>query len=668
MKLKNKLILFTTSIAIISVLLISIINYTVAIKKLEESTNHVVELEAEKTSKDLDKWLALEKNSLNEILQSILVTDNYEPEHLNRILKGAYDYSKGNEHYIGFQNKEIYLGSGTILDAGYDPTSRIWYTGAEGTEEAYITEPYVDAATKEMVITISQKFKTKTGLKGVIGKDISINYMVDLVADQSFGEGSYAFLMDNNGNIITHLNDEFKPNNDGSFKKIDEISDGKLVNLIKNDNLHLKGRIIRDFDGEERIFYFSNIGQTNWNVGVAVPSEIVVGSINKVIFLTIIAAIGVLILSIILSLYMSNTITRPILDAVKSAEDISNLNLISNIEENKLKRKDEMGLMYRSFDNTILKLKAFMEDMDSSIHINHEVQENTFDRLQYLLGQAEDTSATTEELSAGMEETSATAISINESTEEIERAIVDFAEKVEDGAATSGEISAKADKLNAQFIQAKDRSMNIYANTRREIEDAIESSKEVEKINILSNAILAISEETSLLSLNAAIEAARAGEPGRGFAVVADEIRKLAENSNRTVGEIQNVTKGITKAVSELINRVSEVMDYLEKDVSSDYELMVAAVSQYKDDGSHLNDIISDLSATSEELSATVNEIAMSMREISITVEESTMATTNIADKNMNIVEAINEINLIMEKNKEVSNKLEEIVSQVKLV
>jgi methyl-accepting chemotaxis protein len=365
---------------------------------------------------------------------------------------------------------------------------------------------------------------------------------------------------------------------------------------------------------------------------------------------------------------MSNTITRPILDAVKSAEDISNLNLVSTIGENKLKRKDEMGLMYKSFDNTILKLKAFMEDMDSSIHINHEVQENTFDRLQYLLGQAEDTSATTEELSAGMEETSATAISINESTEEIERAILDFAEKVEDGATTSGEISAKADKLSAQFIQAKDRSMNIYANTRKEIEDAIESSREVEKINILSNAILAISEETSLLSLNAAIEAARAGESGRGFAVVADEIRKLAENSNSTVGEIQNVTEGITKAVNQLIDRVSEVMDYLEKDVSSDYELMVDAVSQYKDDGSHLNDIISDLSATSEELSATVNEIAMSMKEISITVEESTMATTNIADKNMNIVEAINEINLIMEKNKEVSNKLEEIVSQVKLV
>lgn len=395
--------------------------------------------------------------------------------------------------------------------------------------------------------------------------------------------------------------------------------------------------------------------------------QMVIGTINNVILLTVIAATLVLIFSVIISLYMSRTITKPILDAIKSSEDISNLNLSSNIEPSKLKRKDEMGVMYNAFDNTILKLRAFMEDMDSSIHINHEVQSSTLERLQYLLGQAEDTSATTEELSAGMEETSATAISINESTEEIERAISDFAEKVEEGANTSGEISEKADKLSTQFIQAKDKSMNIYANTRKEIEEAIESSKEVAKINVLSNAILEISEQTSLLSLNAAIEAARAGESGRGFAVVADEIRKLAENSNSTVGEIQQVTDGITKAVNQLIDRVSEVMDYLEKDVSADYELMVDAVGQYKDDGSNLNEILSDLSATSEELSATVNEIAMAMREISLTVEESTVATANIADKNMNIVEAINEINVIMERNKEVSDKLEEIVSQVKL-
>src|SRR5690606_12000651 len=123
-------------------------------------------------------------------------------------------------------------------------------------------------------------------------------------------------------------------------------------------------------------------------------------------------------------------------------------------------------------------------------------------------------------------------------------------------------------------VQAKDKSMDLYTTARKEIEKAITASKEVEKINILSNAILQISEQTSLLSLNAAIEAARAGESGRGFAVVADEIRKLAESSNETVGEIQVVTESITAAVEELIDRITMVMNFMEKDVVKDYEIM----------------------------------------------------------------------------------------------
>lgn len=216
-----------------------------------------------------------------------------------------------------------------------------------------------------------------------------------------------------------------------------------------------------------------------------------------------------------------------------------------------------------------------------------------------------------------------------------------------------------------EFIKAKDNTMVTYIKAKEEIQSAIESSKEVAKINILSTAILQISEQTSLLSLNASIEAARAGEYGRGFAVVADEIRKLAEDSHRTVGQIQEVTQGITTGVNQLVDHSTSLVNFLEKEIMGDYEMMVGAVGQYKNDGQSLNLIIGDLSATSQELAATINEVSTAMGEITITVEESTKATVNIAEKNMNIVEAINDINNIMEGNKEVSEKLEELVSQV---
>lgn len=519
--------------------------------------------------------------------------------------------------------------------------------------------------TGDMVITISKAFKALDGKKGVISTDIQIDYLVDLVSSVNLGKGSYAFLIDEKGNIVTHLNEEFKPQEDKSFN-IGDIVNGKLKNIVEKEKLDIKNRKVKDYDGIDRFFFFENVEESNWKVGVGVATNYVLGNINQAIKYTIIAALIVLIISIAISTYISNSITQPIINTVTIAENIGNLELLDKIDEKELNRKDEIGEMYNSFQNIITKLKIFMKDMEGSIHTNHQVYEETMDKLNFLVNQAEDTSATTEELSAGMEETSSSAISINESVSEVDKAISSFAENVEEGASTADEISTKAETLHSQFVQAKNSTMNLYANTKEEIEEAIQSSKEVEKINILSNSILEISEQTGLLSLNAAIEAARAGESGRGFAVVAEEIGKLAENSNETVEEIQTVTENITKAVSKLIKNTTKLIDFLEKDIMGDYEMMVEAVEEYKNDGSSLNNIISDLSATSEELSATISEISTSIKEISTTVEESTISTTNIANMNVNIVEAIQNINNIMEKNKEVSNKLEEIVSQVK--
>ncbi len=104
----------------------------------------------------------------------------------------------------------------------------------------------------------------------------------------------------------------------------------------------------------------------------------------------------------------------------------------------------------------------------------------------------------------------------------------------------------------------------MYKTNEKELSEAIEKSKSVEKINVLSEAILKITEQTNLLALNAAIEAARAGEAGKGFSVVAEEIRKLAEESNNTANEIQEITKIVVNAVENLANNSNKILTFID--------------------------------------------------------------------------------------------------------
>ena len=666
MKIRSKVTLFSIIICLISILSISLINYFISIREIETEVNINNQSYANIVAKELDKWIALQKKSLTEMSNSLTYNENFEESYVKGYLLEQSKTNEGNTYYLSLVDGEFIYGGDWVPDDNYDPTSRVWYKGALERDGLFITEPYIDANTGNMVITISGPLKKGSTLVGIIGSDIQIDYLIQLVAQSYPEEGSYAFLTDDNGNILTHMNDEFNPTIEKGYIGIGEILDGQLMDIIDRNDLSLQDRKIRDFDGVNRFFFFENVDESDWKLGLSISADKAMGTINSTIRSTIIMTIIILSLAFILSIYFSNTITKPLNTSVKTSKNISELDLRENINAKHLSKKDEVGEMARSFQLIIDKLRAFFKEIGDSIELTNNIYDETINKLGYLIELAENTSATTEELSAGMEETTASTTTINDAVLEIDEAMYDFAEKVEKGAMTSDEISHRAEKMNIQFNEAKNKTTDIYGKAKAEIDLAIESSKEVDKINVLSNAILEITEQTNLLALNAAIEAARAGESGKGFAVVAEEIRKLAETSQSTVVEIQSVTEGIVSSVDLLVSNTRQLIDFLEEDVMKDYDMMVDSVTQYKEDGNVLNSIISDLSATAEELTATVNNVSTSIKEISITIEESTNATSNIAEMNLDVANSINDINSIMEGNKEVSRKFEEIIKQVK--
>ena len=345
----------------------------------------------------------------------------------------------------------------------------------------------------------------------------------------------------------------------------------------------------------------------------------------------IFAVIGFAIAAIALSYLISKMIIKPIKAMQKdllAAEANNDLTLQIAVKSN-----DEVGAMAQALNSFMNKIRSSIRQVsESALQVDTSVT-SVNDNIGRLNGYIEDISATTQELSAGMEETSASTEEVTATVEEINKAVQTVSEKAQDGATTAEEINHRAMELRSNFEKAQEASHQVRVQVQEKLEKSLEDSKAVEKINELANGILSIASQTNLLALNASIEAARAGDAGKGFAVVAGEIGKLAEESTRTVNQMQEINQQVFAAVESLSENAKELMKFVEVNVSGDYDKMLEATADYKNDASKINDIVMELSSISEELLASVENITTAISGVATATNEGAEGTSNIAGR-----------------------------------
>lgn len=366
-----------------------------------------------------------------------------------------------------------------------------------------------------------------------------------------------------------------------------------------------------------------------------------------------------LLASILLSLF---TILSPTKHAIRKLDAI-----IESIENDRgdlttqlrVETKDEIGSLVMGINKFIELLKnIIVEIKQDALELKDNVNV-VFDGVNTSNADINVVSDAMVRLSSGMEEVAGHAENLNTQAANIYETVEGIAGKANSGSDFAKDIKDRASALQISGQERRQITGQMASDINKLLQDSLEKSKDVEKINALTDEILEISSQTNLLALNASIEAARAGEVGKGFAVVAEEIRHLADSSRETANNIQGISREVTSSVEELAANANRMLEFIKNEVLPDYDNLVNTGNQYSDDAVWVDDTMIDFAGSATKLKTTMRDMASLIQEIAETIHDSSLQVSGVSDSVGTLTESMSDIKSSIQITEDVSHRLD---------
>lgn len=286
---------------------------------------------------------------------------------------------------------------------------------------------------------------------------------------------------------------------------------------------------------------------------VAKKEAAIAAQIKSILWRVFLITLAVSVGGFFFLIFLSQKITRPIIDAVGMVSEMAQGNFSQKLE---CKSQDETGLLSEALNHVSNSFGLIISEIASHVTklSSTSGELNSISRL--MQEGAEQSVQKTNSVTVSAEEMSSNMDSVAEAAEQASINVQSVAESVKEVSTTITEISENTRKAHVISTDAVDRVQSSSVKV-----DALGTA--AAEINQVTNVITAISEKTSLLALNATIEAARAGDAGKGFAVVANEIKELANRTSDSTQEISEKIKDIQGATRETVAEIKAVTDVI---------------------------------------------------------------------------------------------------------